>query len=344
MPSARSPIRLSVPVNDPFDWHLTMTYPSRAYAHPIYRAEGDRLYRVIWLGHRPWHLTLGPARRHGKGWRLAVQGYPLGGDVPREGAGGNGDAGPDGDADSDAMAQALQSMVAQMVSADHDLAAMAEAVAGDPVLADLAQQFRGLRILRMPSLFEGLADAIVGQQISVQAAHKVRLRLMTAFFPGARRGPGGLPSGEQAQGETPTLPDPLPFPHPAAVAASSVDELIGCGLIGRRAEYLAGVARLAAAGELPGHELKTDALPAAVKKLTAIRGVGPWTAELALLFSVGRTDICPAGDLGLQDAVARVYGLSLRPTERDVREMAAAWAGWESYAAYYLWGTRRWSG
>lgn len=337
MAPARSPIRLTVPVEEPFDWHLTMTYPSQAYAHPIYRAEGDRLHRVIWLGDRPWHLTLGPARRHGKEWRLAVEGYPLGGDASKEGseAGPGGDAGLGAGDDPDAVAQALLDLVVQIVSADHDLAAMADAVAGDPVLAELAGRFRGLRILRMPSLFEGLADAIVGQQISVQAAHKIRLRLMTEFFPQAPSGPDPVPD---------SLPNPLPFPHPAAVAGASLDELIQCGLIGRRAEYLLEVARRATAGRLPGHELKAEALPAAVKILTAMRGVGPWTAELTLLFSVGRTDICPAGDLGLRDAVARVYGLDHRPTEQEVREVAAAWAGWESYAAYYLWGTRRWTG
>ncbi|HLS88290.1 MAG TPA: hypothetical protein VK008_01535 [Sphingobacteriaceae bacterium] len=331
--SARSPVRLTVPVKDPFDWHLTMTYPSRAYAHPIYRAEGDRLHRVVWLGRRPWRLTLGPARRHGKDWRLAVEGYPLRGEAPGAGAGAGNDgaAGGGADADSGAVAQALQDAVAQIVSADHDLAAMADAVAGDPVMARLVQRFQGLRILRMPSVFEGLADAIVGQQISVPAAHKIRLRLMTEFFP-------------RAAAEPDFLPDPLPFPHPAAVAGADLDDLIRCGLIGRRAEYLAGVARLAVDGELPGDDLKNASLHAAVKRLTAIRGVGPWTAELTLLFSVGRTDICPAGDLGLQDAVARAYGLDRRPAEQEVREMAAAWAGWESYAAYYLWGTRRWNG
>src|SRR5690606_9530882 len=232
--SARSPVRLTVPVKEPFDWHLTMTYPSRAYAHPIYRAEGDRLHRVVWLGRRPWRLTLGPARRHGKDWRLAVEGYPLRGEAPGAGAGAGNDgaAGGGADADSGAVAQALQDAVAQIVSADHDLAAMADAVAGDPVMARLVQRFQGLRILRMPSVFEGLADAIVGQQISVPAAHKIRLRLMTEFFP-------------RAAAEPDFLPDPLPFPHPAAVAGADLDDLIRCGLIGRRAEYLAGVARLA---------------------------------------------------------------------------------------------------
>ena len=72
-------------------------------------------------------------------------------------------------------------------------------------------------------------------------------------------------------------------------------------------------------------------------RLGEIKGVGRWTAEIVLMRGLGRPDIFPAGDLGLQAAVQELWGLSERPPEKAVREIAERWAGWRSYAAFYLW-------
>lgn len=341
-------IELSIAVPDPFDWHRTMTYPQLAFAHPLYRVQGERLQRVLWLGGRPWLVTLGPATRRGDGWRLRVAGVPLagGGQVGvRPAAAGAALAAGDPvpvtaahpvpvtaahpvpvtaastSVPTTSPRVALAAAARHIVSADHDLTAMASVLGTDPVMAALVEEFRGVRLLRLADIFEAAADAVIGQQISVAAAHTIRRRLMAAFNPG--------------------IAPLFPFPHPADLAAAPLAELAGCGLGARRAEYLAGVATLAAAGNLPDHGLKDMPLPEALARLTAIRGVGRWTAELTLLFGVGRTDVWPAGDLGLRDALAQHYGRSQRPTEQETRDLAWAWSDWAGYAAYYLWGARR---
>jgi DNA-3-methyladenine glycosylase II len=77
----------------------------------------------------------------------------------------------------------------------------------------------------------------------------------------------------------------------------------------------------------------------AIARLTRIRGIGRWTAEYALMRGYGARDALPAADIGLRNAVTRVYGLDHQATEAEVRTLAQAWAGWRSYGAFYLWAT-----
>lgn len=248
-----------------------------------------------------------------------------------------------------AMAQepegAVRDMARHIVSARDDGEAMARTLSRDPELGKLLAQRPGVRIVRMAGLYEALADAIIGQQISVAAAHTVRRRLMEALAPAGPRAAGSFP-GRVEGGATPgtaggELPGGmLPFPSAEAAAEAPKRLLDACGL-GRRGDYLRGVARLAADGALPREQdLKAMALPEAEAALTAIRGVGPWTARSALLFGVGRNDVLPAADLGLREGMRLLYRLDRRPEAAEAAAAARKWRGWESYAAYYFWGAR----
>ena len=74
-----------------------------------------------------------------------------------------------------------------------------------------------------------------------------------------------------------------------------------------------------------------------MRRLTALSGIGPWTAEIYLLFAAGHPDVWPAGDLALRTAVGEGLGLMVRPDERAVREIAAAWSPWRGVAARLFW-------
>ena len=208
---------------------------------------------------------------------------------------------------------------------EDDLTACYAHLRKDPQLAPVVARYHGMRLARVPDLYEALLVAILGQQISVRAANACRARLMTSL-------------GERLdlEGRTYTT-----YPLPARLVASGVEELRGLGTGRQKAGYLLSLAEAAIAGNLEGvrfHDLPDGE---ATALLCEIPGVGRWTAEVALLRALGRLDVFPAADLGLQVAAQHVFGLAARPTERELRAMAEPWQPWRGYAALYLWAHLR---
>lgn len=191
----------------------------------------------------------------------------------------------------------------------------AEAVAylrgADAVLAGVIDAVGPCELQPSGHSFAVLADAIVSQQISLQAAAAIMRRLEAT----------------------------LGTVTPAAVLASSDEALRGAGLSGQKVRYLRDLATHTAAGafeQLPELDDET-----AIATLTAVKGVGRWTAEIYLLFALGRLDILPADDLGLRYAVQQFYELPAPPPAAQVRLTGEPWRPFRSVAAWYLWRGRR---
>lgn len=190
-------------------------------------------------------------------------------------------------------------------------AAVAHLSAADPVLARVIAAVGPCELRPTGHSFVTLVDAIVSQQISVRAAEAIMGRLAAA----------------------------LAEITPASILAASDETLRGVGLSGQKTRYLRDLAAHAAAGGL-------DALPqlddeAAIAALTAIKGIGRWTAEIYLLFALGRPDVLPADDLGLRYAAQQFYGLPAAPSAAAVRALGEPWRPYRSVAAWYLWHGRR---
>ena len=186
--------------------------------------------------------------------------------------------------------------------------------AKDPVMRGLIDANPDLdydawrRALPVEDLFEALLFQIVGQQISVHAAHAIYARLRDLF-----------PDGR---------------PNPEILAGTSVDTLRGIGLSTRKAEYFRDIARRAAEGELDG---VGDLSPEEARdRLVSLRGIGPWTADGALLIAFGWPDVLVSGDLVLRKAVQRAYELPEMPSEKEVEEIGERWRPHRSVAAGYL--------
>ncbi|HMQ29267.1 MAG TPA: DNA-3-methyladenine glycosylase [Chloroflexaceae bacterium] len=193
---------------------------------------------------------------------------------------------------------------------DH-AAAVAHLSAADPVLARVIAGVGPCELQPTGHSFVTLVDAIVSQQISVRAAEAIMGRLAAAL-------------GELS---------------PPAILAAGDEALRAVGLSGQKARYLRDLAAHAAVGGL-------DALPqlddeAAIAALTTIKGVGRWTAEIYLLFALGRPDVLPADDLGLRYAVQQFYELPAAPPATAVRALGEPWRPHRSVAAWYLWRGRR---
>ena len=154
-----------------------------------------------------------------------------------------------------------------------------------------------------------LLRAIVGQQVSVAAAASMWRKLEAEI-------------GEEAS------------PH--ELLARDFDTLRACGLSRQKQGYARSLCELVAAGELDFDNLPTDD-EEAIARLTQIKGIGRWTAEIYLLFAEGRQDIWPAGDLAVQAGLSRILSLDTRPTERETRALAEDWRPHRGATAIFTW-------
>jgi DNA-3-methyladenine glycosylase II len=152
--------------------------------------------------------------------------------------------------------------------------------------------------------------AIVGQQVSVKAAASIWNKLEIAC--------GG------------------DMDDHARIAETPVDVLRGAGLSGQKASYVHALAEAIASGQIDFDALPADD-EAAILALTAIKGIGRWSAEIYLLFAEGRPDIFPAGDLAVQIQLGQILGLEKRPTEKRTRELAEPWRPHRGALAVFLW-------
>ena len=157
--------------------------------------------------------------------------------------------------------------------------------------------------------YETLLRTIVGQQVSFQAAAAVWAKL------------------EAARGD-------MTDPH--AVIDAAFDDLRACGLSRQKQGYARSLAELVKSGALDLHNLPSDD-EEAIARLTQVKGIGRWSAEIYLLFAEGRPDIWPAGDLAVQIDVGQIMGLPERPGERQVREIGEAWRPHRGAAAVFAW-------
>ncbi len=165
-----------------------------------------------------------------------------------------------------------------------------------------------LPLRRRADGFAALFGAIVSQQVSTHAANAIWARLEAA---------GAV--------------------EPAGLLAASDEALRAAGLSRQKIAYARALAAsgidFAALRGLPDTEI--------VAELTRVKGIGIWTAEIYAMFSLGRADIFAPGDLALQEAAARLFGLAARPAERELRAMSLAWSPWRAVAARLLWAYYR---
>lgn len=161
--------------------------------------------------------------------------------------------------------------------------------------------------------FEALVRSVAFQQLHARAAEAI-LGRMLALFPG---------------------PD---FPAPEQLLALETDVLRGCGFSARKIETLRGIAEGRLSGVVPDRQvamgMDDEAL---IERLVRLRGVGRWTVEMLLIFTLGRMDILPIDDFGVREGYRRLKGLDVQPGRRQMAEFGLQLAPHRSVAAWYLW-------
>ncbi|SFR50436.1 DNA-3-methyladenine glycosylase family protein [Litoreibacter janthinus] len=178
----------------------------------------------------------------------------------------------------------------------------------EPRFALALEQVGPLPLRLKPEGFSELLSAIMGQQVSIASAAAINARLREA-------------------GMT----------HEAAVAAASEEELRACGLSRQKIKYAHALAN----SGIDFDALRGQSTVEVVKTLTAVSGIGTWTAEIYAMFSLGHADVFASGDLALQEAARILFELPARPKEKEMRQMALEWSPWQSVAARILWAYYR---
>ncbi len=180
----------------------------------------------------------------------------------------------------------------------------------DPKWEAIIDEVGPCKLEPRPDRFGTLVRAIIGQQISSKAAASIDKRV------------------RELAGE----------PHaPAAILQAGEAALRACGLSGVKARYVLNLAQAVHDGAVPLDEVHAWDDEAIVAALTSIKGIGPWTAEMFLIFALGRPDVLSVGDLGIRVGLRDFYGLDELPNPKQCRELTEKWRPYRTVAMWYLW-------
>jgi DNA-3-methyladenine glycosylase II len=188
-------------------------------------------------------------------------------------------------------------------------AGLAQLILADPRLAPVAEKAGAFSLRRREAGFAGLCAIVCGQQLSTASAAAIRNRLFAAF-------------------------DPF---HHDSVRRARADRLKRLGLSAPKIKSIREIGKAVSKGVIDLSAVGNMESDSAHAALIALHGVGPWTADIYLLFCLGHADAFPSGDLAVQEAARIALGLRKRPDAKALTKMAQAWRPWRGVAAHLLW-------
>jgi DNA-3-methyladenine glycosylase II len=181
----------------------------------------------------------------------------------------------------------------------------------DPVLREVIDRVGPIELTSEPDLWWSLVDAIMSQQLSVKAASTIIGRL-------AALGAAGRPT-------------------PAEMLAAEDDALRAAGLSRAKVRYVKDLAARWLDGSLDHGRIPAMTDEEVIAELTRVKGIGTWTAEMILIFTLGRPDVLPVDDLAIRVAAQQLYGLAERPKRDELLRIGEPWRPWRTLASRYLW-------
>jgi DNA-3-methyladenine glycosylase II len=221
---------------------------------------------------------------------------------------------------SAAARAAAEALVVGPLGAGADVRRFSRALSADPVIGRAIRDFPGLRIAGAPSLWEAIVTAVLAQQVNLLFAYDIRRELALAFGPRARTGDLTWHG----------------FPAPGSLLAEARRVRRDFRLSRAKAQTILLLAEAFASGHISQEAIADMPDEDAIEHLTAVRGVGRWTAEVSLLRGLGREDVFPAADLGVVQYLATgLLGRPARARESEMREYAERWRPWRGLALVY---------
>ncbi|MBL7827539.1 MAG: DNA-3-methyladenine glycosylase 2 family protein [Saprospiraceae bacterium] len=183
----------------------------------------------------------------------------------------------------------------------------------EPHIARAIQSIEMVDFTPSGNVYFDLLESIVSQQLSVKAASTIFNRFLLLF--------------------------PDQYPHPELLIEIEPERLRAAGLSNQKAAYLQNVARFAQQFDLENHRWDSMSDDEVIHFLTQIKGVGKWTVQMLLMFTLGRLDVLPTDDLGIQQGMAKLFGIQETGKELKLKmiELAEPWRPWRTVACRYLW-------
>ncbi|MDR8391388.1 DNA-3-methyladenine glycosylase [Aliifodinibius sp. S!AR15-10] len=289
-------IRISKP--DIFSFSECLHFLDRGYDDCLYTIDGDRVFKPLRIGDRQELIQV-------KEVDDVLEVTLLTGGTAK-----------------DALRIATD-FVTEWFDLERDLQPFYQLLNSDDRLSWMTERFFGLRLMGIPDLFEALCWCVIGQQINLTFAYRLKRKLVETYgtfitYEGRRY---------------------YYFPEPELLAGLTVKELKELQFSRQKAEYIIGIANDFADNSLSKKHLANMGSKQMVSRLMNIRGVGEWTANYVLMKSLRKPDCITHGDTGLQTAVSSVLDLDRKPKRDEVETVFDAYTGWESYLVIYLWRT-----
>lgn len=181
----------------------------------------------------------------------------------------------------------------------------------DPVMREIVKQAGPLALELRGCPYQSLMRALLYQQLVGAAASAIERRFLGLF-------------GDR-------------IPEPRELLAVSSEELRSAGLSRQKASYMRSLAEHFESGTLTDRRVLRASDEGAIEMVTQVKGIGPWTADMLFMFCLGRPDVLPVGDLGIQEGIRKAYGLRKRPDAGKMEGIARPWRPYRSAASWYLW-------
>lgn len=181
----------------------------------------------------------------------------------------------------------------------------------DPVLYQVIKNVGDYKIRKTKNPYESLVEAIITQQLSGAAAKSISRKFRQIYF--------------------------NKFPKPIDVVKTPKRILRKSGLSNMKADYIKDLSKRIVSEKIDLESLSKLSDEEIISKLVEVRGIGRWTAEMFLIFSLGRLDVLPIGDLGLQKGIQKLYEFEKLPSRKQIEEVASKWRPYRTIATWYVW-------
>ncbi|RLQ94296.1 DNA-3-methyladenine glycosylase family protein [Falsibacillus albus] len=286
-----------IPIPDEFDFSECLVFLGRSDKEVLHHIEGDVLYKAIKMGENRYLVKLNMDDRG-----MIVEFVDR---TPNEGD-----------------RASIISFVHELFDLDKDLSGFYRMMKEDPILRSISGSYDGLRIIGMPDLFEALTWAVMGQQINLNFAYTLKQSFVEAY-------------GDKLEfnGRTYWI-----YPSYERIAGLDVEDLRMHQFTIRKAEYIIGLAKAMNEGIISKERLKElNGYQQIHKALTALRGVGAWTADYVMMKCLLHPEAFPIADVGLHNAIKQQLKMDRKPTVEEIKIWTQNWRGWQAYAVFYLW-------
>ncbi len=220
--------------------------------------------------------------------------------------------------------QEVKDYVTDWFDLNRDIEPFYKLLKSQPLLSDLSVKYSGSRIISIPNLFEAICWAIIGQQINLAFAYKLKRLLVEKY-------------GEKEIFNNQTY---LTFPTPENLANASRNDLIAMKFSRQKIDYLMNISNAFINNQISKEILfNCRDKEERIEKLTSIKGIGIWTANYVLMKSIRDMSCITYGDSGLNKAIHTIFKTDKKPTNNEVDAIFKKFKNWESYLNFYLWKT-----